>query len=264
MRAVHMLGAGHMGGAILYGLRQQMKGTDSLRVVEVDAERSAKYSTDGFRVSTRLERLEDDDIVVLAVPPQQFEQALVQNELLKRHRGPVISVMAGITLHTLTRELGHCNVVRSIPNTPSQVGEGVTLYYAPTQARPELTAAAQQVFGAIGLVIRVEDEAQIDSGTALAGGGPALVAFFADALQEYAHEEGFDAGQAELIATQLLHGTARLIRETGKPAWQVCKDVQTKGGTTERAIDTFVDADIKGIVKAALRAAARRSVELGK
>jgi pyrroline-5-carboxylate reductase len=170
--------------------------------------------------------------------------------------------MAGITLHTLTRELGHCNVVRSIPNTPSQVGEG--LYYAPTQARPELTAAAQQVFGAIGLVIRVEDEAQIDSGTALAGGGPALVAFFADALQECAHEEGFDARQAELIATQLLHGTARLIRETGKPAWQVCKDVQTKGGTTECAIDTFVDADIKGIVKAALRAAARRSVELGK
>jgi pyrroline-5-carboxylate reductase len=63
-----------------------MKGTDSLRVVEVDAERSAKYSTDGFRLSTRLERLEDDDIVVLAVPPQQFEQALVQNELLKTSR----------------------------------------------------------------------------------------------------------------------------------------------------------------------------------
>lgn len=263
MRTIHMLGAGHMGGAILYGLRQQLKGTDSLRVIEVDAERSARYSSDGFQVSTRLETIEDDDIIVLAVPPQQFAQALMQNERLKRHRGPVISVMAGITLNTLTRELGHCNVVRSIPNTPSQVGEGVTLYYAPKSASPELTSAAQQVFGAIGVVIRVEDETQIDSGTALGGGGPALVAFFADALQEYAHDEGFDAQQAALIATQLLHGTARLIRETGKPAWQVCKDVQTKGGTTERAIDTFIDADLKGIVKAALQAAARRSVELG-
>ncbi|MFA0925485.1 MULTISPECIES: NAD(P)-binding domain-containing protein [Pseudomonas syringae group] len=72
-----------------------MKDTDSHRVTEVNAERSAWYSSDNFRVSTRLETIEDDDIIVLAVHPQKFAQAVMQSGGLKQHRGPVISVMSG-------------------------------------------------------------------------------------------------------------------------------------------------------------------------
>lgn len=137
------------------------------------------------------------------------------------------------------------------------------MYYAPSDADAALIDSARQIFDVIGLSLRVNDERQIDTGTALAGGGPALVAHFADALQDYGLHMGLDSEQAAVVALQLLSGTAALIQASGKPASQICQEVQTAGGTTERAIRALDAAGFKGLVNAALDAAARRSAELG-
>lgn len=263
MKKLYMLGAGHMGGAIVLGLTKHMGSPESLCLVEQDERRRQEWLTRGFHVATHISRIDNQDSVVLAIPPQQFEQALANNPALLNHRGPVISVMAGITHTALVRALGHDNIVRSIPNTPSEVEEGMTLFYAPVHADEHLLDEAQRVFNAIGVSLRVLEESQIDTGTALVGGGPALVAYFAEALEDYAVNAGFTEEQAATIAIQLLYGTARLFQVTGKAARTLCKEVQTPGGTTERAINYLANAYFKAALGNALRAAAERSVQLG-
>ncbi|MCP1420366.1 pyrroline-5-carboxylate reductase [Pseudomonas laurylsulfativorans] len=263
MRKVYILGAGCMGGAILSGLRGKY-GASHLRAVETSSSRSACLTACGFEVSERIESIDCNDIVVLAVPPQQFQIAVRDNQVLLSHEGPVISVMAGVTTKSLCRALGHARVIRSIPNTASEVREGITIYYAPENADSDLIAAAQMVFGAIGNYIKVDNECLIDSGTALAGGGPALIAYFANALQQYAENEGFDSEVAWKVCTQLLYGTSMLMKSTGKASMQLCKEVQTVGGTTECAIQVFERNDLNKTIALALTAAADQSVELGK
>lgn len=263
MKTIYMLGAGHMGGAILMGLSRNLNATDNLRVIENDVQRIRYWEKLGFQVERQINVLAPDDCVVLAVPPQQFESALAVNPVLASHRGSVISVMAGITHCTLIRLLGHDAIVRAIPNTPSEVGQGVTMYYAPQNASSALLDDARDIFDAIGISLRVAEERQIDTGTALAGGGPALVACFVGALQQYGQRTGLNQEQAAVVALQLLEGTAMLIRECGKPPSQICREVQTPGGTTERAIEVLSLADFNGLVGSALDAAARRSAQLG-
>ncbi len=263
MKKIYILGAGHMGGAILFGLRGKY-GTSHLMAVETNASRAAYLTACGFEVGERIEKIECGDIVVLAVPPQQFQIAVRDNKVLLSHNGPVISVMAGVTTKSLRRTLGHARLIRSTPNTASEVREGITIYYAQENADSDLIAAAQMIFGAIGSYIQVDNECLIDSGTALAGGGPALVAYFANALQQYAESEGFDSKVAWEICTQLLYGTSLLMRSTGKTSMQLCKEVQTAGGTTERAIQVFERNDLNRTIALALTAAAKRSVELGR
>jgi pyrroline-5-carboxylate reductase len=263
MRKIYILGAGHMGGAILFGLRGRY-GASHLIAVETNASRATYLTACGFKVSERIESIECNDIVVLAVPPQQFQIAVRDNQVLLSHDGPVISVMAGVTTKSLCRTLGHARLIRSIPNTASEVREGITVYYALENADSDLIAVAQMVFGAIGSYIQVDDECLIDSGTALAGGGPALVAYFANALQQYAENEGFDSEVAWQVCSQLLYGTSLLMRSTGKTSMQLCEEVQTAGGTTERAIQVFERYDLNRTIALALTAAAERSVELGR
>lgn len=262
MQRIYILGAGHMGGAILFGLRGKYGGSH-LRVVETNSSRAAYLTACGFEVSERIENIECNDIVILAVPPQRFQTAVRDNQVLLSHEGPVISVMAGVTTKSICRTLGHPRLIRSIPNTASEVGEGITIYYAPENADSDLLVTAQMVFGAIGSYIKVDNECLIDSGTAVAGGGPALVAYFASALQQYAENEGFDSEVAWKVCTQLLYGTSMLMRSTGKTSMQLCKEVQTAGGTTERAIQVFERNDLNGTIALALTAAAEKSVELG-
>lgn len=176
MKNIYILGAGNMGQAILFGLRKKF-GVRHLKPIEICVERAASLAAFGFEVAGRIESIDNDDVVVLAVPPQNFKSVVRDNQSLLGYGGPVLSVMAGVTVSELCGTLVHARIVRSIPNIPAEVGEGVTLYYVQNNRDSNLIAVAEMIFGAIGVCIRVEDECQIDSGTALAGGGPALVAY---------------------------------------------------------------------------------------
>lgn len=261
MNNIHIIGVGQMGRAILFGLRRSIIDCH-LKPIEVCADRAAYLASCGVEVSKRIESIDDDDVVILAVPPQQFQSVVRDNQLLLSHRGPVISVMAGITTNSLCRTLGHTRIVRSIPNTPSEVQEGVTFYYVQESADSDLITVAEKIFGTIGICMQVDNEWQLDSGTALAGGGPALVAYFANALLLYAESEGFDSKVAWEVSTQLLYGTSLLLKSTRKTPMQLCEEVQTKGGTTERAVQLFDQHDFNGDMLSALTAAAERSKEL--
>ena len=263
MENIYVIGAGCMGGAILSGLRKTF-GLAHLRVIETGSVRSEYLAVRGFQVGKSIDTIDDDDIVILAVPPDQFQKSVENNPALLTHCGPVISVMAGVTIDLLSKILRHARLVRSIPNTPSEVQEGMTLYYVRDDTDAQLISISQSIFGSIGQCAQVADENQIDSATAFAGGGPALVAYFANALQIYAEHQGFDSEAARAMTIQLLYGTALLLRATGKTSMQLCKEVQTPSGTTERAIQLLDSHNLNKSIFAALTAAAERSAELGR
>lgn len=258
-RAV-IVGCGHMGFAIARGLLEAPSW--EVVAVETDSERRALLSqTPGLTVSSTL-TLQDDDTVVLAIPPQLFPKFAEKSRQQFVASGPVISVMAGLKAASIAEALGTLQVVRSIPNTPSEVFEGMTVFYAAPGVSHESVRRAEQLLEAIGQVMRVEQEDLIDEATAICGGGPAFISYIADAFCQFAASSGFTTTQARNMAIQVLRGTSALIESSGKPPMQLCQEVMTPNGTTERGIAAFEAVSLKGSIQEALQASAARSREL--
>jgi pyrroline-5-carboxylate reductase len=258
---VVIFGVGHMGTAILLGL--QRRGYRHIVAVDPSAARRQVVQHAGADAVERLTQLTSSDVVVLAMPPQAFSQFCAERDLFAGHTGPVISVMAGVRLAAMARGLGVSQLIRVIPNTPAEVYQGMTVAVPGPGMTADNLSEAKRVLDSIGTTLIVADEALIDPATALCGGGPAFVAYFVDALQQFAVRTGFAAADAQVITRQVLRGTVALLEATGKPAMQICREVMTPGGTTERGIAHFDAEGVKTIVQEALKRASERSRALG-
>ncbi|MGL5857547.1 MAG: pyrroline-5-carboxylate reductase [Angustibacter sp.] len=258
---VLMVGCGHMGSAIARGLLG-VTPSPELVIVERSAERRAALSAvDGLTVTADLE-IVDGDFVVVAIPPQDFDAFA---EAQRHHFGPrtpVLSVMAGLTCDSIATALGTTQVVRSIPNTPSEVFEGMTIYYADSQVSERTLVQVDQLLKAIGKSLRVDAEHLVDDATAICGGGPAFVSYIVDAFCRFAVSCGFSEAAGRVMVAQVFGGTAALIEQGGKPPMQLCREVMTPNGTTERGIAAFDAAGLHDSILAALTASAERSREL--
>jgi pyrroline-5-carboxylate reductase len=259
---VVMLGAGHMGSAMIAGMLADRD--IQVRVVDPDPSKLGPHLAKGVSASVGLGNLAPDETIVLAMPPQAFPAFAAHLPFGEAgHPGGIISVMAGVRIATIQAQLRSALVVRAIPNTPSEVFEGMTAFCAAPGIPHELIERTAQILGSIGETLQVESEDLIDPATALCGGGPAFVAYFADALQQFAIGAGFSEGQSRLMATQVLRGTAVLLEKSGRPARQLCQEVMTPNGTTERGIRFFEHAGLARTVNDALLASSDRSRELG-
>ncbi len=174
----------------------------------------------------------------------------------------VLSIAAGVTSAAIETAAGPgVAVVRSMPNTPALVGQGVSAI-APGASAGELDLAwAEQILEAVGTVERLQEE-QLDAFTGVAGSGPAYVFRFAEVLIAAAIEQGLDAEVAERVVTQLLVGSSALLERDGDPA-QLRVNVTSPGGTTAAGLARFDDLDFAAMVADVVRAATVRSRELG-
>lgn len=257
-----VVGCGHMGFAVVQGLLGQSEQHRDLVLVESSPERRQELSAE-YRLSASADlEILDGDAVVLAIPPQLFAGFAKAERTKFTPRTPVLSVMAGLTTATITQQLGTSQVVRAIPNTPSEVYQGMSVYFAGTGVREETIALAGALLTSIGKAIRVDAEELVDDATAICGGGPAFVSYIVDAFCQFAASCGFTEVAGREMATQVFGGTAALIAESGKPPMQLCREVMTPSGTTERGIAAFDAADLKASVLSALHASAQRSREL--
>jgi pyrroline-5-carboxylate reductase len=256
-----VVGGGHMGFAIVRGLLGGPLDRE-LVVVDVSTERRQTLAHHaGFSVTSDL-RVRDGDFVVLAIPPQAFRTFAAAQGHQFSAQAPVLSVMAGITAAAIAEALGTTQVVRAIPNTPSEVFAGMSVYFAPPQVGPHTVAVAEHLLTAVGRALRVDSEDLVDDATAICGGGPAFVSYIVDAFCQFAAGRGFSAEASREMAVQVFGGTATLIAESGKPPMQLCREVMTPNGTTERGIAALGAGDVRSAVMAALDASARRSREL--
>ena len=175
----------------------------------------------------------------------------------------VLSIMAGATIATLRDGLKHKALVRSMPNTPAQIGMGMTVWTATGEVTEKQKGMARTILSVMGKELYVDDERSINMATAVSGSGPAYFFLFAEAMTDAAVNLGVPRDMAKAMVLQTMIGSAHLMESTGAEAADLRQSVTSKGGTTAAALGVFEEEGLKNIVARAVDAAYKRARELG-
>lgn len=203
-------------------------------------------------------------VLVLAVKPQVMREVLAEVAPAVGPHTLVLSIAAGIPLATIADALPTSRVVRAMPNTPAQVGKGITGVFGQGLLDSD-RATAGALLEAAGQVIWLDSEARIDAVTAVSGSGPAYVFYLVEALAVAAMRQGLEAGQAMQLARQTVIGAAALMEADPLPASQLRENVTSPKGTTHAALQVLMAPDgLEPLMERAVRAAKLRSEELGR
>jgi len=259
------LGFGNMGSAIAKGLLETGTLTaEDIVVYDVDESKCDSAQAMGILVAGSPADLASGvHNLVLAVKPQTMGEALEQIKPTLSSSTLVISIAAGISIGYLQDKLGaETRVARVMPNTPALVGDGAAGIALSGNCSETDGQTARMIFEAVGIATLVPEEA-MDAVTALSGSGPAYFFYMTECLVKAAMVEGLDEATATRLAAQTLLGAGRLLTESGEPASVLRERVTSKGGTTAAALTSFQESDLEGIVRRAVRSAAKRSRELG-
>jgi len=206
------------------------------------------------------------DIVVMAVKPQMFgqiagglfSQAISAGTLF-------ISVMAGISVENIKLSTNAKAIIRAMPNTPGQIGQGVTAFFANENCTAQNLELALLLLSPLGTVEALSEEDQINAVTAVSGSGPAYLFLLTEALEAAAIKQGLPKEMASKLARQTIIGSAGLLSRTGKTAEALRLEVTSPKGTTEAALEILMRQNgLKDLVQSAVEAATKRSIELGR
>ena len=208
------------------------------------------------------------DVMLLSVKPQMMAEALADCHNLDHDDCLFISIAAGLSLAKLTEMIGAKqtpSLIRTMPNTPAAIGKGMTAIIGNDVASDDDLAMAEQLMGVCGQVVRLDTEAQMDAVTALSGSGPAYVFLLAEAMMQAGITLGLSHDMAERLAEQTIYGAGALLSDADEPAAILRENVTSKGGTTAAALSVLMaDNALAELMKKAMKAAADRSVALGK
>ena len=204
------------------------------------------------------------DAVVLAVKPQDAQGLFDQIRPFVDPQQLFISIMAGIQLEAIQEQLGVTKVIRAMPNLPSQIGMGMTVFTSTDDVTRLELVMVQNLLNTNGKTIYVEKENLIDAATAISGSGPAYVFYFMDAMIKAALEMGFSEAEAELLVSQTFAGATDLYNRFDLSCSDWIKKVASKGGTTEAALKSFEQNLLYQDIKEGVVAAQKRAQELGK
>ena len=255
-----------MGEAILAALLQKKLCRDTDISVSDVSESRRQYLKKKYRVAVTVDNqkaIQDKDVVVLAVKPQQTKEVFTGLKRKLKANQVILSIAAGVKINTIAAGTGHRKVVRSMPNTPAQIGLGISGWTATKEVTAAQKKLARTILGAMGKEIYFDDEKYLDMVTAISGSGPAYVYLFAESLIEGAVGLGLKRQDAEALVLQTILGAAHLMEKSSKSPAELRRDVTSKGGTTERAIEVFEKSDLPGIIAKAVQAASQRAKELG-
>lgn len=264
-KKICFVGAGNMANAIIGGLVQKGLSAENI-IASAPSEEHLTQVKENWGVRTASDNnasVKQADIIVLSVKPQILKEVCESLSSSLSHRPLIISIAAGIELSSLNDWLGEAQaIVRCMPNTPAQVLKGASGLMANPYVSDEQKALSTELFSGIGVVEWLSDESQMHSVTALSGSGPAYIFMMIEAMESAAIKQGIKAETARKLAAQTVLGAAQMVLSSDVSPAQLKKNVMSPGGTTERAIQTFEESDLMGIVDKAMQAAADRSEEL--
>ncbi len=261
---IAFIGGGNMASAIIGGLIKRGLAASQIQVVEPFDEQRAKLKQEfGLQAeATPGAALASAAIVVWAVKPQTFKDAALETRLHTK-KALHLSVAAGIRSDSIADWLGCERIVRSMPNTPALIGQGMTALYARDAVTPFDKLAVESVIKTTGEFVWLDDEAQLDAVTALSGSGPAYVFYFIEAMIEAGVAMGLSREQAHKLAVGTFVGSSALAKASDEPPETLRARVTSKGGTTYAAITSMEQDNVKNLFMRAMHAARQRARELG-
>jgi pyrroline-5-carboxylate reductase len=258
------IGGGVMGEAMIGGvLSNGLAKPQDVAACDILAQRRDHLSsTYGITaVEKAAVALEGADIVVLAVKPQEFPAAA--REISLKSGQTVMSIMAGVTLATIGAALKHEAIVRAIPNTPAQIGEGMTVWTA-TDAVPEAAReAVRGILAVLGQELYVDSEKYVDMATAVSSSGPAYIFLVMEAMIDGGVHIGLRRDMAQRMVIQTILGTAKYAQATGKHPAELRNQVTSPAGTTTEGLLALEKAGLRLAFIKAVQAAYEKAQRLG-
>lgn len=263
---IGIIGGGNMGQAMLSGFLQQGISANTLFVADHSADTCAQLNRNfGVYSATNNTSIADKaDILVVAVKPQQMRSVLteiapciVENKLL-------ISIAAGITSMQIFTWLNKPNasIIRAMPNTPALIGEGITALYATPTVSETQQQETQVLLSCLGKVLWIKEEVQMDPITALSGSGPAYFFYMMEGLITAGMQLGLSQQEATELTLQTALGSIKMAVAQTNDLKTLREKVTSKGGTTERGIQTLAQANFLKLLENAIAQASQRAKEL--
>ena len=265
---IAFIGSGNMASSLIGGLVAKGAPPESICATDsIDAKTEEIGERFGVHTSNdNAQAASGANVVVLAVKPQQMEDATRSVAHACAHQAPlVISIAAGVQVRNIHQWLGvDAAIVRTMPNTPALVGEGATALYANEHVGKEGRRRAEAILSAVGITVWVEDEGLLDAVTALSGSGPAYFFLLMELMERNGVALGLDRETAKALTLQTALGAARVALQSGEAPGALRERVTSAGGTTEQALKRLAEGGVDDLFADALRAARDRSVELGR
>jgi pyrroline-5-carboxylate reductase len=265
-RTVATIGSGVMAESIIAGLlRGKLVGPGQIIGSEPRPERREELQRQyGVRMTgSNVEAAAGADVVLLSLKPQTLTKV---GRELSGHLNPsqlVVSIVAGANCKVLQTLLDHRPVVRSMPNTPAQIGRGMTVWYATPEVSEEQSDQAKVLMRALGAELQVEDERFVEMATAVSGTGPAYVFLVMEALIDAAVHLGFPRHVAHDLVIETLEGSTAFAKATAQHPAVLRNMVTSPGGTSAAAIHELESGRLRTVLSEAVWASYRRTVELG-
>lgn len=265
-KKIAFIGPGVMAEAMIAGLlHKKLAKPENIIAAGPREERGADLSKK-YKIKTTTDNASaasQADVVVLSVKPQRLSEVMKGIYKIKPE-ALVLSIVAGASIQKISRTLKHQAVVRSMPNTPGQIGEGITVWTASSKTSSEQREMARQILGALGEEVFVEDESYLDMATALSGTGPAYVFLFTEALIDAGVHLGFPRRIAEQLVLQTIKGSVAYYHHAERHPATLRNQVTSPGGTSAEALYYLEKAGFRTALSRAIWAAYQRSLELGK
>ena len=260
------IGGGNMGEAMLSAALDKGLGTPQAISVSDTAEARRQHLEQKYGVvviSSNRQAIDKGDVVVLAIKPQHLVRVMAE---LNGQFNPVqlvLSIIAGARINTLSSGLNHKRIVRAMPNTPAQIGEGISVWTATAEVTKLQKEWASSILGAMGKEIYVGDEKYIDMATAVSGSGPAYIFLFIESLFDAAVHIGLPHGMAQELVLETTLGSGHFAQRSGKSLAELRRMVTSPGGTTAEALLQLEKGGFSELVKQAVSAAYNKAKKLG-
>jgi pyrroline-5-carboxylate reductase len=264
---IALIGGGNMGEAIASALLgKDICAPDDVYAADISKSRR-QYLKEKYKIHVTAENSEavpGADVIIMAVKPQTLTEVLTGLSGKLKESQLVLSIIAGARIATLREGLHHDRIVRSMPNTPAQIGQGMTVWTATREVTETQKRIARSILKVMGKEIYVEDEKAIDMATAVSGSGPAYFFLFVEALIDAAVAIGLPGDKAKELVLQTMIGAGQLIEKSGKDPTELRKMVTSPGGTTAEALRVFEEGAFNTLVFKAVAAAHQKAIDLGK
>jgi pyrroline-5-carboxylate reductase len=262
-----IIGGGNMGLTYAQSfLRAHITSKEDMMILEKSPQKAEMLAQKdiGTVYGDPEECLQDSDLVILAVKPQDSPSLFNSIRHLIDPQQVFLSIMAGVKISTIARELKAEKIIRAMPNLPAQIGMGMTAFTSSDEVTRIELVMVQNLLNTTGKAIYVEREEAIDAATAISGSGPAYVWFFMKSLMDAARDMGFNYSESELLVSQTFRGAIELFAKTDFTCEEWIEKVCSKGGTTEAALATYRDTEVGKDIMAGAASALKRAIELGK
>ncbi len=263
---IAFIGGGNMGEAMLSAILDKgLSPSQAISVSDIDeARRQHLEQKYGVAVmSDNRQAITRGDVVVLAIKPQNLVEVMAELSGQLNPAQLLLSIIAGARINTLCLGLSHGSVVRAMPNTPAQIGEGVTAWTATPEVTETQKGWASSILGAMGKEIYMDDEKYMDMVTAVSGSGPAYIFLMVEALVDAAVDIGLPRDVAQELVLETLLGSGRFIQRSGKPPAELRRMVTSPGGTTAEALLQLEKGGFSDLIRQAVSAAYNKARGLG-